>query len=93
MAGAGRDSSCWWAGVVLIPMSGFRSSTPPTHELELKQPVIGLDFNGEQLAVTVAGTVAYGPRIFEVGAIPYCWFPAARPVPEPMGLSRQRLAT
>lgn len=39
----------------------------PTDEIALKDSVIGLDFNDEQLAVTVDGIVANGPRVFEVG--------------------------
>lgn len=39
----------------------------PTDDIELKESVVGLDLGGEQLAITVAGIVANGPRVFEVG--------------------------
>ncbi len=39
----------------------------PTDDIALKEAVVGLDLNGEHLAVTVDGIVASGPRVFEVG--------------------------
>lgn len=49
----------------------------PTDDIELKDSVIGLDFNDEQLAITVEGIVGNGPRVFEVGGHPVLVIPTS----------------